>query len=88
MPKPYREHDICYLKNWRLVRGYTQAQLSAISGVREATLSEVEGFRHAPSIETLDKLADVLCVDVDRMYTDPFEIIERRYPRRAYRRKA
>lgn len=45
-------------------RGWTQKQLSAESGVDKATINQVERGRRSPNVETLEKLARAMDVEV------------------------
>lgn len=54
------------LEDYRTRRKYTQAELSRISGVPQAMISEIEtGSVKAPRITTLWKLANALKCTVD-----------------------
>jgi transcriptional regulator with XRE-family HTH domain len=56
----------------RLRRGLSQADLSAMTGVAEFTISEIEsGKRANPRPSTLRKLAQALEVEVADLYGDP-----------------
>jgi transcriptional regulator with XRE-family HTH domain len=61
--------DLRELRNIRLRRGLSQADLSAITGVAEYTISEIEaGKRPNPRPSTLRKLAQGLGVEVADLY--------------------
>jgi transcriptional regulator with XRE-family HTH domain len=61
--------DLRELRNIRLRRGLSQADLSAITGVAEYTISEIEaGKRPSPRPSTLRKLAHGLGVEVADLY--------------------
>lgn len=49
----------------RTARGWSQRQLAGESGVRQATISNIEGADHTPTLETLDRLAAALDLDVN-----------------------
>jgi transcriptional regulator with XRE-family HTH domain len=70
------------IKRIRKERGLTQRGLSALSGVDQATISQIETGRHRPHLETLDKLAAALSVGVAEFFPKPqpslFEAVERR----------
>lgn len=53
------------LRNFRELRGLTQAQLGKRSGVAAASVSHFETGQRTPTLETLVKLADALSVTVD-----------------------
>jgi transcriptional regulator with XRE-family HTH domain len=60
------------LRNIRLRRGLSQADLSAITGVAEYTISEIEaGKRPNPRPSTLRKLARGLGIEVTDLYGEP-----------------
>jgi transcriptional regulator with XRE-family HTH domain len=61
--------DLRELRNIRLRRGLSQADLSAMTGVAEYTISEIEaGKRPSPRPSTLRKLAHGLGVEVADLY--------------------
>jgi transcriptional regulator with XRE-family HTH domain len=67
-----REDGLRELREIRLRRGLSQADLSAITGVTEFTISEIEsGKRANPRPSTLRKLAQALEVDVSALYGGP-----------------
>jgi transcriptional regulator with XRE-family HTH domain len=60
------------LRNLRLRRGFSQADLSAKTGVAEFTISEIEGGKRPnPRPSTLRKLAQGLGVEVADLYGEP-----------------
>jgi transcriptional regulator with XRE-family HTH domain len=56
------------LRNIRLRRGLSQADLSAKTGVAEYTISEIEAGKRTPRPSTLRKLAQGLGVEVADLY--------------------
>lgn len=58
-PKPMRE-----LTRIRGERGLSQQGLADASGVNKATINQIERGRRSPNLETLDKLAAALGVEV------------------------
>jgi transcriptional regulator with XRE-family HTH domain len=67
-----REDGLRELREIRLRRGLSQADLSAMTGVAEFTISEIEsGKRANPRPSTLRKLAQALEVEVAELYGDP-----------------
>jgi transcriptional regulator with XRE-family HTH domain len=56
------------LRRTRKERGLTQRGLANASGVDQATISQVESGKHRPRLETLDKLADALGVEVGAFF--------------------
>lgn len=52
------------LREWRLKRAMTQEQLSLGAGITQTFLSQVESGRRNVSIDTLEKLAVVLEIDI------------------------
>ena len=64
-----REDGLRELREIRLRRGLSQADLSAVTGVAEFTISEIEsGKRANPRPSTLRKLAQGLGVEVTDLY--------------------
>jgi transcriptional regulator with XRE-family HTH domain len=60
------------LREIRLRRGLSQADLTAVTGVAEFTISEIEsGKRANPRPSTLRKLAQALGVEVADLYGEP-----------------
>lgn len=53
------------LTAWRKAAGLSQAALSQRSGVRTATINEIEGGKVDPRISTVKAIADALGVDID-----------------------
>jgi len=58
-PKPMRE-----LTRIREERGLSQQGLADASGVNKATINQIERGRRSPNLETLQKLADALAVEM------------------------
>jgi transcriptional regulator with XRE-family HTH domain len=58
-PKPMRE-----LTRIREERGLSQQGLADASGVNKATINQIERGRRSPNLETLEKLADALAVEM------------------------
>jgi transcriptional regulator with XRE-family HTH domain len=52
------------LRRIRKDRGLSQKRLGELSGVGEATIADAERGRHIPRLQTLEKLAGVLDVEV------------------------
>ena len=52
------------LTRLRQARGWTQSKLAEASGVDKATLNQAERGRRSPKVETLEKLAEALGVEV------------------------
>jgi transcriptional regulator with XRE-family HTH domain len=61
--KPMRE-----LTRIRQERGLTQQGLADASGVNKATINQIEGGRRSPNVETLEKLADALGVELADLF--------------------
>ena len=55
------------LRKFRELRGMTQAQMGARSGVAAASISHFETGQRTPTLETLIKLADALAVNLDAL---------------------
>lgn len=61
-----------YLAEWRSLRGFTQQELAAAVGVRQATISDIEtGKARTLRLALLDKLANVLRVEPATLLTKP-----------------
>jgi transcriptional regulator with XRE-family HTH domain len=58
-PKPMRE-----LTRIREERGLSQQGLADVSGVNKATINQIERGRRSPNLETLEKLAGALAVEM------------------------
>jgi transcriptional regulator with XRE-family HTH domain len=58
-PKPMRE-----LTRTREERGLSQQGLADASGVNKATINQIERGRRSPNVDTLEKLADALTVEI------------------------
>jgi transcriptional regulator with XRE-family HTH domain len=67
----HREDGLRAVRDIRLRRGLSQADLSAKTGVAEYTISEIEGGKRTPRPSTLRKLAQGLDVDVGDFYEEP-----------------
>jgi transcriptional regulator with XRE-family HTH domain len=62
-PKPMRE-----LTRIREERGLSQQGLADASGVNKATINQIERGRRSPNLETLEKLAGALAVEVAEFF--------------------
>jgi transcriptional regulator with XRE-family HTH domain len=60
----------------RRERGLSQQGLADASGVNKATINQIERGRRSPNVETLEKLAEALSVEV----ADFFPKVEPRLP--------
>lgn len=58
------------LRETREARGLSQTKLSELSGVRAATISEIESGKVVPNLKTAFKLADALGTTVDKLRGD------------------
>lgn len=60
-----------YLKDERKRQGLSQSQLSTMSGVRKATISEIEnGHAKSVSFDVLDRLARALGVHAATLFLE------------------
>lgn len=59
------------LKRIRLERGISQEGLAADAGVSRAHMSEIERERVSPTVDLLDRLAKVLCVELAEFFVKP-----------------
>jgi len=69
MSSPYtvktaRERLARNLKDWRVKRGMSQDALAEHSGLSRVFLSRLEGALETVSLDNIEKLADVLKVDI------------------------
>lgn len=55
------------LQTLRELRKLTQAELGARAGIAAASISHFETGQRAPSLDSLVKLADALCISVDAL---------------------
>lgn len=67
------------LRRMREEAGLTQVSLAKVSGVDRATINKVEQGKRSPSIETLEKLAEALDIEVADFFPKaqaplPFEV--------------
>ena len=74
-PKPMRA-----LTQIRLERDLSQKGLADASGVNKATINQIERGRRSPNVETLEKLAEALSVEVADFFPKveprlPFEVV-------------
>ena len=53
------------IRVYREYRGFTQDQLGAHARISKPFLSQIENGIRTPSLETLKRLAEALCVDMD-----------------------
>jgi transcriptional regulator with XRE-family HTH domain len=58
------------IKQLRILRGYTQAQLAALVDVSESAISQYESGKKIPSTETLYKLGEALDCPVSDILDD------------------
>ncbi|MCQ2770479.1 MAG: helix-turn-helix domain-containing protein [Clostridia bacterium] len=58
------------IKNGRIEKGYTQEQLSALTGINRITIGRIEREEFTPSIEQLEKLSDILEFDICDLFVD------------------
>lgn len=59
------------LRRIRKLRGLSQVDLAALSGVSQYTITEVETGRREPRPSTLRKLAEALDVEVADFFREP-----------------
>lgn len=65
------EELVLILKKRREVLGVTQEQLSELSGVGLRTLKSLESKKSNPTLDTLNKLADVLGMELKLVVKQP-----------------
>jgi transcriptional regulator with XRE-family HTH domain len=59
------EELVSILKTRRLILAVTQEQLAELSGVGVRTIKEIESGKGNPTVVTLNKLADVLGLEMN-----------------------
>ena len=59
-----------YVKDNRRVKGFTQELLCEKTGLNRATIGRIERMQFVPSIEQLEKLAEVLSFDVASVFVE------------------
>jgi transcriptional regulator with XRE-family HTH domain len=62
--KTARERLARNLKDWRVKRGMSQDVLAELSGLSRVFLSRIEGALETVSLDNIEKLADVLKIDI------------------------
>jgi len=68
------------VQEFRKERGFTQNQLACDVGISRNYLSHIERQYAAPSIEVAIRIADVLSVDIDKVFFDASQSDEIHYP--------
>ncbi len=63
---------ISNLKNYRLKKKLSQAELAEKVGVRRETISLLEKAKYNPSLKLAMSIASVLCVTVEELFTFKF----------------
>ena len=58
----------CKLKGFRELRGYTQREVSNITGITEVSISRYENMKRVPDAVAIYKLAKCYRVDVSELY--------------------
>lgn len=59
-----------YVKDNRRIKGLTQELLCEKTGLNRATIGRIERMQFVPSIEQLEKLADVLSFDIASIFVE------------------
>ena len=63
------------LKEIRLERGLSQADLASLSGIDKSHLSRLESGVRTPNYQTLKTLADALEISIDVIFNEPSAIV-------------
>lgn len=63
-----REYLSLNLKKYRKIKGWSQFELAEKAEISEQTVNSIEGLRLWPSDKTLAKLANVLEVEIYRLF--------------------
>jgi len=58
------------LRALRLEAGLTQAEVARRTGIHRPNIARVEGGRHTPSLDTLNRLAEAIGVPATRVFSD------------------
>ena len=59
-----------YVKENRRLKGFTQEDLCEKTGLNRATIGRIERMQFVPSIEQLEKLAEVLSFDITSVFVE------------------
>lgn len=59
------------IARWRKVLGYTQEELSSMTGIARTNISRVEGGKHVQSLDTLRRIASALNLRPEQLYRSP-----------------
>ena len=59
-----------YVKDNRRLKGFTQEELCVRTGLNRATIGRIERLQFVPSIEQLEKLAEVLSFDIASVFVE------------------
>lgn len=62
-----------YIKQWRLVRGYTQQRLAELAGTSREYLNSIERGKNVAGEQTLEKICKALDVSMTRLRYNPFD---------------
>ena len=66
------------LKNRRLARKLTQTELSAMSGIKQPTISAIENGVNQPTLETLTILSRALNCSVHEIMGESWQMLEQK----------
>lgn len=67
-PQELREYLSLNLKKYRKIKGWSQFELAEKAQISEQTVNSIEGLRLWPSDKTLAKMANVLEVEMYRLF--------------------
>lgn len=56
------------IKNTRIIKGWTKAELSRRTGISQQLLCDIEAGRRNPSLDSLVKLAKTLEFSLDKLF--------------------
>ena len=65
------------LKDIRTSEGMSQRQLARVSGVANATISQIEAGRLNPTVSMLKKVLDGFPISMSEFFADDFEVVDR-----------
>lgn len=56
------------VRKYRNVRGYSQEELAAVSGLHRTYISDIERFKRSISLDNIQRIADALGIETYRLF--------------------
>lgn len=56
------------VRKYRKVRGYSQEELAAVSGLHRTYISDIERFKRSISLDNIQRIADALGIETYRLF--------------------